>query len=42
VWALGELLGSRCLEVFQQHLNEEKEEMVLTEIQGLQKRFVED
>ena len=42
VWALGELLGKDCLEVFQQHLNEEKEEMVLHEIQFQLKRFVEN
>ena len=42
VWALGELLGKSCLEVFQQFLAEEKAEMVLHEVQELQKRFVEN
>ncbi len=39
VWALGELLGKDCLQVFHDHLAGEKEEMVLHEINNLHKRF---
>ncbi|MFQ5672212.1 MAG: tRNA epoxyqueuosine(34) reductase QueG [Nitrospinales bacterium] len=39
VWALGELLREESLPLFDEHLAEEKEEMVLAEIRGVKARL---
>ena len=40
VWALGELLLSECITIFDEKLAEEAESMVLQELDGLRQRFV--
>ena len=39
VWALGELMGSKCIPIFNEKLAKEKEFIVLSEIEAVQDRF---
>ena len=42
VWALGELMGSKCIPIFNEKLAKEKEFIVLSEIEAIQDRFREN
>ena len=39
VWALGELMGSKCIPILDENLAKEKESIVLSEIEAVQDRF---
>ena len=39
VWALGELMDSKCIPILNEHLAKEKEFIVLSEIEAIQDRF---
>ena len=39
VWALGELMGSKCISIFNENLAKEKEFIVLSEIEAIRDRF---
>ena len=41
VWALGELIGSKCISILNENLLEEKEFIVLREMEAIQDRFHE-